>query len=100
MEVHGEAQIHLQPTEDASVLLKEGIDGWESHIEADILVGLVTHGVTHWSSLFLKNCTHKKGPTVKKFMKNCNKRGGLTLGSSWKTVENKLTLEEGKESSP
>lgn len=44
MEVHGESQIHLQPTEHPSELLKEGFDCWESHIGADILVELVTHG--------------------------------------------------------
>lgn len=84
-EAHGEAEIHLQPIEDPSGCLKEGFDLWEAHLGADLLVGLVTHGGTTLvgpaCSLFLKDCTHKKGPTLEQFIKNCNKREELTLGS-------------------
>jgi len=38
-----------------------------------------------WSSLFLKDCTPLKGPTLGQFVKNCTSWEGLTLE---KFVEN------------
>ena len=36
-------------------------------------------GDPHWSSLFLKDCTPCKGPTLEQFVKNCSPCEGLTL---------------------
>jgi len=45
-------------------------------------------GDPHWSSLFLKDCTPWKGPTLGQFVKNCSLWEGLTLE---KFVENCLS---------
>jgi len=42
-------------------------------------------GDPRWSSLFLKDCTPWKGPTLGQFVKNSSPREGLTLE---KFVEN------------
>ena len=62
-------------------------------------------GDAHWSSLFLKDCTPWKRPTLAQFMKNCSPGEGLTLE---KFMEDCLPWEgphtgageERKESSP
>ena len=36
-------------------------------------------GDPRWSSLFLKDCTPWKGPTLEQFVKNCSVWEGLTL---------------------
>ena len=36
-------------------------------------------GDPRWSSLFLKDCTPWKGPTMEQFLKNCSLWEGLTL---------------------
>ena len=36
-------------------------------------------GDPRWSSLFLKDCTPWKGPTLEQFVKNCSPWEGLTL---------------------
>ncbi|GAB0190893.1 AN1-type zinc finger protein 5-like [Grus japonensis] len=79
MEVHGGADIHLQPMEDPML---EQVDEPEG--------GCDSMGSPHWSrfagrtcdpagdphrsSLFLKVCTPWKGPTLEQFVKNCSPR--------------------------
>ena len=48
--------------------------------EAGLLAGLVTPWGTHAGvSLFLKDCTPWKGPTLEQFVKNCSPWEGLML---------------------
>ncbi|PKU42985.1 protein pxr1-like [Limosa lapponica baueri] len=80
MEVHGGAQIHLQPMEDPMSEqgnVPEGdCDPMESQHWSRLLAGLVT---PCWSSPFFKDCTLWKGPTLKLLMKNCCLYEGPTL---------------------
>ncbi|PKU47002.1 suppression of tumorigenicity 5 protein isoform x4 [Limosa lapponica baueri] len=94
MEVRGGTDIHLQPVEyptpekvDAP---KEAVNPRKAHTKADSLqhpgacggrgscwnrfagrtCGPV--GDPCWNSLFLKDCTLQKGPTLDQFVKNCS----------------------------
>lgn len=45
----------------------------EAHTGADLLLGFGTPwDISHWSSLFLKDCTPRKTPVVEQSMKNCS----------------------------
>ncbi|GAB0182501.1 hypothetical protein GRJ2_000715400 [Grus japonensis] len=95
MEVHGGADIHLQPVEDPMPeqvdAPKGGCDPMGSLCWSRLLAGPVAPwsrfaGRTRdpmvdprWSSLFLKVCTPWKGPTLEQFMKSCSPWEGLTL---------------------
>ncbi|GAB0208359.1 AN1-type zinc finger protein 5-like [Grus japonensis] len=102
MEVNGGADIHLQPVEDPTLeqvdapkggcdphgkLALEQAPGRTcgpmergAHAGAGLLAGLVTPwGTQHWSSLFLKDCTLWKGPTLEQFLKTCSPWEGLML---------------------
>jgi len=101
MEVHGGADIHLQPMEDPTPeqmdALKQAMTLWKAHTGAGSWQDLWTSGERspnwsrfagrtcdpmgdpHWSSLFLKDCTLWKGPTLEQFMTNCNLREGPML---------------------
>ena len=59
-----------------SRLLEGPVEGG-AHAGAALLVGLV--GSPCCSSLFLKDGTPWKGPTLEQFMTNCSPWGGLTL---------------------
>ncbi|KAK4830527.1 hypothetical protein QYF61_011506 [Mycteria americana] len=61
MEVHGRADIHLQPVEDPMPEQVDVPEGGCDHMES-----------LGWSSLFLKDCTPWKGPTLEQFVKNCS----------------------------
>lgn len=47
-------------------------------------------GDPHWISVFLKDCTMGKGPTLGQFVKNCSLWKGLMLE---KLMENYLSWE-------
>ncbi|XP_075356581.1 uncharacterized protein LOC142409205 [Mycteria americana] len=101
MEVHGGADIHLQPMEDpmleqvaapeggcdpmgslrCSRLLAGPVDPWreEPTLEQVSVRTCDPIGNPRWSSLFLKDCTLWKGPTLEQFVKNCSPWEGLTL---------------------
>ena len=84
MEVHGGADIHLQPMEHTGACrcLTQAVSPRRAHAGADSGQDLWTHGERsphwsrftgrtcdpmgdpHWSSLFLKDCTPCKGPTL------------------------------------
>ncbi|GAB0182020.1 hypothetical protein GRJ2_000667300 [Grus japonensis] len=108
MEVHGGADIHLQPVEDPTPEQEENVTSWEAHAGAGSWQDLWLHGERsprwsrfagrtcdpvgdpRWSSLVLKVCTPWKGPTLEQFMKNCSPWEGLTLE---KLVEDCLPWE-------
>jgi len=52
----------------------------------------------HWSSLFPKDCTLWKGPTLDKFIKNYSLWEGLMMRSLCRTVSREWdpVLEQGK----
>ena len=53
---------------------------WTARAGASFLAGPVAPGGDPcWSSLFLKDSTPWKGPTLEQFMKNCSLWEGLTL---------------------
>ena len=101
MEVHGGADIHLQPMEDPTPeqvdASKGGCDPMGSLCWSRLLAGPVNPwrqeptlkrfagrtcdpaGDPRWSSLLLKDCTPCKGPMLEQFMKNCSLWEGLTL---------------------
>ncbi|GAB0179828.1 zinc finger and BTB domain-containing protein 5 [Grus japonensis] len=101
MDVHGGADIHLQPMENPTPeqveAPKGGCGPWEAHAGAGSWQDLWTHGERsphqsrfagrtcdpmgdpRWSSLLLKVCTPWKGPTLEQFMKNCSPWEGLRL---------------------
>ncbi|GAB0196097.1 hypothetical protein GRJ2_002075000 [Grus japonensis] len=102
MEDAGGADIHLQPVEDPTLeqveAPKESYDPARkpaleqapgrtcspmergAHARAGVLTGLCDPvGDPRWSSLFLKDCTLWKGPTLEQFVKNCSPWEGLTL---------------------
>ncbi|GAB0185878.1 AN1-type zinc finger protein 5-like [Grus japonensis] len=77
MEVHGGADIHLQPMEDPT---PEQVDAPEGGCDP---VGSLCQsrfsvrtcdpmGDPHWSSLLLKDCTPQKGPLLEQFLRNCS----------------------------
>ena len=68
MEVHGRADIHLQPVEAPT---PEQVDTSEG--------GCDPVGSPHWSSVLLKDCTPWKGPMLEQFVKNCTPWEGHTL---------------------
>ncbi|KAK4826180.1 hypothetical protein QYF61_006042 [Mycteria americana] len=94
MEVHGGADIHLQPMRTPRwsrwMCAKEAVTLWEAHAGAGSWQDLWTHGERSpcwsrfvgracdpvedpcWSSLFLKDCTLWKGPMLEQFVKNCS----------------------------
>ncbi|GAB0203908.1 zinc finger and BTB domain-containing protein 5 [Grus japonensis] len=112
MEIHGGADIHLQPVEDPTLeqleVLEGGCDLVGSPCWSKLLAGPVACGERsprwsrfagrtcdpvgdpRWSSLFLKGCTLWKGPTLKRLVKNCSPWEGLTLE---KLVEDCLPWE-------
>ncbi|GAB0187970.1 hypothetical protein GRJ2_001262300 [Grus japonensis] len=94
LEVHGGADIHLQPMKDPTpeqVDAQAGAGSWQD---------LWTHGERsprrsrfagrtcdpmgdpRWSSLLLKDCTLWKRPTLEQLVKNCSLWEGLTLEKS------------------
>jgi len=99
--VHGGADLHLQPMEDA--MLEQGdarrslLTPWEAVAGAGTWQDLWPRGERsphqsrfanrtcdpagdpHWSSLFLKDCSPWKGPTLEQFVKNCSPWEGLKL---------------------
>ena len=102
MEVHGGADIHLQPMEDPtpeqadvpeggcspvgspcwSRLLAGPADPWRERSPRWSRFAGRTGGPVgdpRWSSLFLKDCTLWKGPALEEFVKNCSLCEGLTL---------------------
>jgi len=109
MEVHGGAEIHLQPREGthagAKGCLKETVTLWGACTGAGSCQVLWTSGErsphwsrfagracdpvggSHWSSLFLKDCTLWDGPMLGQFVKSCSPWEGLRLE---KFVENCL----------
>jgi len=52
-------------------------------------------GDPHWSSLFLKDCTSWKGPTLGQFVKSCSPWEGLTLEQG-QSVRSPPPEEEGE----
>ncbi|CAN0302372.1 unnamed protein product, partial [Bubo scandiacus] len=112
MEVYGRADIHLQPVEDPTPeqvdVPKGGCDPIRSLCWSRLLAGPVipwreeftleqAPGRTYdppgdplWSSLFLKDCTLSKGPTLEQFVKKGSPWEGLTLE---KFMENCLQWE-------
>ncbi|KAK4828876.1 hypothetical protein QYF61_001004 [Mycteria americana] len=101
MEVHGGADIHPAvhggPHAGAGGdVLKEAVTPWRTHAGADSWQELQPMdrspcrsrfsgrtsdpvGDPCWSSLFLKNCTLWKGPTLEQFVKNCSLWEGPTM---------------------
>jgi len=113
MGIHSGADLHLQPMQGTPcqsrwMHLKKAVTPWEAHTRAGSWQDLWTHGERipcwsrfagrtcdpvgdpHWSSLFLKDCTPWKRPTMEQFVKNCSLWEGLTLE---KFVENCLWWE-------
>jgi len=89
-EVHGGADLHLQPVEGTprwSRGMPEGGCDPMGSPRWSRFAGRACDpvGDPHWSSLFLKNCTLWKGPTLGQFVKSCTLWEGLTLE---KFVEN------------
>jgi len=99
VEVHSGADIHLQPMEGTphwSRWMPEGDCDpmgslrWSkllpgpaergAHAGAGLLAGLVTPCAPHRSSLFLKDCTPWKGPTLGHIMKSCSPSEGPMQG--------------------
>jgi len=109
MEVHGGADLHLQPMEGTprqsrwmpegscdpavsprwSRLLPGPADRGERSPHWSRFAGRACDpmGNPHWSSLFLKDCTPWEGPTLGQFVKSCSLWEGLMLE---KFVENCL----------
>ncbi|PKU39849.1 rna-directed dna polymerase from mobile element jockey-like [Limosa lapponica baueri] len=97
VEVHGGADIHLQPMKNPTLeqvddqrrlrphgkpMLEQASGRTCGPLErgAHAGVGLLAVLVTPWrSSLFLKDCTQWKGPMLEQFMKNCNPWEGPIL---------------------
>jgi len=102
MEVHSGSDIYLQPMEDPTPeqvdASKEGCDPMESPHWSRLLAGPVDSwrerslgwsgfagricdpvGDPSWRSLFPKDCTPGKGPTLEQFAKNCSLWEGLML---------------------
>ncbi|KAM9590862.1 uncharacterized protein ACIBXB_005912 [Morphnus guianensis] len=101
MEVHGGADIHLQPMEDphagAGGFPKEAVTPWEARAGAGSWQDLWTRGERSpccsrfsgrtcdptgdpcWSSVLLKDCTPWKGPMLEQFVKNCSPWEGPTF---------------------
>ena len=73
----------------SSRLLPGPAEPWreEPTLEQVYWQGLWPRGDPRWSSLFLKDCTPWKGPTLGQFMKSCSLWEGLMLE---KFVENCL----------
>jgi len=104
MDVHGGADIHLQPVQDLRAVgcPKEAVTLCGVCAGAGSCQDLWTHGERsprwsrfagracdpmgdpHWSSLFLKDCTPWKGPTLGQFMKSCSPWEGLMMGQFMK----------------
>jgi len=94
-EVHGEAEIHLQPVED--LMPNKVVTSREAHAGEGSWQDLRTNGKSSpswsrfagrscgpagdmcWSSLFLKDCTPWEGPMLKQFMKSCSPWEGPRL---------------------
>lgn len=113
MEVHGGAQIHLQPLKEPAVnqvdaqrrlwsqgkpvleqglvricgCMERGAHTWSSCFSR--ICG--PRGDPRWSSLSLKESTLWKGPTMEQLVKNCRLWEGLTLN---KLVQDNLPWEE------
>jgi len=93
MEVHGGADIHMQPREDPTPqhmdVPEGGCDPVESPHWSRVLAGPVAQWKEEptleqicwqdWSNLFLKDCTPWKGPMLEQCMKNCSLWEGLML---------------------
>jgi len=102
MQVHSGAHVHLQPMEDAmpeqvnapkggcdpvgslhwSKLLAVPVARWKKRSPHwSGFAGRTSDpvGDPRWNSLFLKDCTPWKGPTLEQFVKNCSLWEGLTL---------------------
>ncbi|PKU42493.1 neurexin-3-hypothetical protein [Limosa lapponica baueri] len=101
MEVHGGADIHLQPMKDPTPdrgMPKGGCDPVGSLHWSGVLAGPMAPwkerspcwsrfagrtcdpvGNANWTNLFLMDCSPWKGPTLEQFMKNCSLWEGLTL---------------------
>jgi len=102
LEVHGGADIHLQPMEGTprrsrGMCLKDALTLWGACAGAGSCQDLWTHGLRspgqsrfaggicdpvgdpHWNSVFLKDCSPWKGPTLGQFVKSCSLWEGLTL---------------------
>ena len=64
-----------------SRLLSRPVDPWreEPTPEQVYWQGLWPRGDPRWSSLFLKDCTPWKGPTLEQFVKNCSPQKGPVL---------------------
>ncbi|OPJ66508.1 hypothetical protein AV530_016553 [Patagioenas fasciata monilis] len=103
MEVHGGADIHLQPMEDPTLEqvdmpkggcdpvasscwnrpLEGPVEWWKEEPTQEQVPGRACDlmGDPHWSSLFLKDCTLWKGSALEQFMKKDS-----CWRSSWRTV--------------
>ncbi|GAB0182007.1 hypothetical protein GRJ2_000666000 [Grus japonensis] len=84
MEVHGEADIHLQPVENPTLeqveVPREGCDSVGSPCWSRFAGRTCDPmGDPRWSSLFLKDYSPLKGPMLEQFLKNCSPWEGLTL---------------------
>jgi len=84
MEVHGGADIHLQPVEGTpcwSSWMPEGSCDPAGSLHRSRFAGRTCDpmGDPHWSSLFLKGCNSWEGPTLEEFVKNCSLWEGLAL---------------------
>ena len=66
---------------------KEAVTPWRAHSGAGLLAGIVTPwGDPHWSSLFLRDCTHGKDPCYSSSLKTAAHGKDPRWSSSWRTV--------------
>ncbi|GAB0178358.1 zinc finger and BTB domain-containing protein 5 [Grus japonensis] len=84
MEDHARVDIHLQPVEDPMpeqvACPNRSCSPWRAHAREGSWQDLwFVERSLCWSSLFLKDCTPGKGPTLEQFLKNCSLWGGPML---------------------
>ena len=77
--------------------LKEAVTPWGGHVGAGFCQDLQTCGERSpcWSSLFLKDCTPWKGPTLGQFVKSCSPWKGSCWRSLWRTLSHGRNLHPG-----
>ncbi|OPJ69213.1 hypothetical protein AV530_012319 [Patagioenas fasciata monilis] len=89
VEVHSSAEIHLQPMDDPMLEQVNVTEGGYS--QSRLHAGPHRASSPRWSSLFLKDCTLWKGPTLEQLVKNCSLCEGSMLE---KCVEDHLLWED------
>jgi len=101
MEVRSGADLHLQPVErtpSQSRWMPEGGSDPVGSPHRSKFAGRACEpmGDTCWSSLFLKDCTPWKGPTLGQFYNSCTRAKDPQWKSLWRTVsrERDPTLEQ------